>query len=352
MPIRFDISCLCGTVAQSLTARPPPGHDPSKPIPITICHCNTCRQTSGVLCTSYCPIERPDDDKLDLLTVYTSSPGTERYFCKTCGCHVIRRRQSSAEDDGDLWEVATGVIADERRDDDDNTENDNDTPVLEYVRHEHVDDTGDGGLAVWMPTVGDRTMDGYEEPQLTADTVDSTTPTAWTVSASCHCGAVQFDIRPPDYDLAASRHPHSAFADLLVPYATTDPAITANPEDVKWWLRPSQDDQTKTTRWLAGTCACRSCRLATGFEIQTWTFVPRICIMVKGEPLTFNNGGNSNGNTPPKLSAYESSHGVERNFCNCCGATVFWHDVWRPDLIDISKQHEVAMDRVHDEDRS
>lgn len=40
--------------------------------------------------------------------------------------------------------------------------------------------------------------------------------------------------------------------------------------------------------------------------------------------------------TPTLLKAYESSPGVIRNFCGTCGATVFWHDKWRPEIIDVS----------------
>ena len=36
------------------------------------------------------------------------------------------------------------------------------------------------------------------------------------------------------------------------------------------------------------------------------------------------------------LKQYESSQGVYRNFCGTCGATIFWHDLTRPDLIDVS----------------
>ena len=36
------------------------------------------------------------------------------------------------------------------------------------------------------------------------------------------------------------------------------------------------------------------------------------------------------------LRSYESSPGVMREFCPTCGATVFWHDKHRPELIDVS----------------
>ncbi|CAJ2503617.1 Uu.00g110110.m01.CDS01 [Anthostomella pinea] len=40
--------------------------------------------------------------------------------------------------------------------------------------------------------------------------------------------------------------------------------------------------------------------------------------------------------TPRHPQAYRSSSGVVREFCDRCGATVFWHDGDRPELIDVS----------------
>jgi hypothetical protein len=123
----------------------------------------------------------------------------------------------------------------------------------------------------------------------------------------------------------------------MIPYHTQDPQIP-NPGNEVWWLR----DNDK--KYLAGTCACRSCRLTSGFEIQTWAFVPRSNIYFHISQL-------HDGSTTEKtqyfpldflalpsgiLQSYESSPGVVREFCGTCGATVFWHDKWRPDLVDVS----------------
>jgi hypothetical protein len=39
---------------------------------------------------------------------------------------------------------------------------------------------------------------------------------------------------------------------------------------------------------------------------------------------------------PGILTSYESTQGVRREFCVRCGATVFWRDRWRPELLDVS----------------
>lgn len=114
---------------------------------------------------------------------------------------------------------------------------------------------------------------------------------------------------------------HSPYSDLTVPFHS---GSSHNPQDEKWWLRASG------TKYFAGTCACSSCRLASGNEIQTWAFIPKINIRhIDNSPLDF-------AMEMGTLKQYESSKGVYRNFCGTCGATVFWHDETRLELIDVS----------------
>jgi hypothetical protein len=99
-------------------------------------------------------------------------------------------------------------------------------------------------------------------------------------------------------------------------------AHSENTADVKWWLRAGD------TKYLAGTCACRSCRLASGVPVQTWAFVPKVNIeLPDGLPWTFASGS---------LRQYNSSQGCYREFCSVCGATAFWHCEERPELVDVS----------------
>ncbi|KAH6871645.1 hypothetical protein B0T10DRAFT_417118, partial [Thelonectria olida] len=87
------------------------------------------------------------------------------------------------------------------------------------------------------------------------------------LEAFCACGNIRFHItRPID-------GPRRNFPDLVFPDKTTDELVKRNPADKKWWI---QDNGNK---YLAGTCACRSCRLIYEFEVQAWTFVPRANII-------------------------------------------------------------------------
>jgi len=141
-------------------------------------------------------------------------------------------------------------------------------------------------------------------------------PKSDRLKAQCHCGGVRYYITRPN---ETSKKAQSPFSDLQVPFHL---GSNANPENKTWWLRDND------TKYLAGTCTCTSCRQNLGMEIQTWAFVPR-CNIFKddGSPLDFDIG---------TLKSYNSSEGVTRNFCRKCGATVFWHCDWRPDIIDVS----------------
>jgi hypothetical protein len=325
------ISCLCGAAQQTLS---PPPHDSNSHI--TFCHCDSCRHLTGLLCTTYTPITQPS---LAGLTKYSPSDASTRYFCSICGCHVFRHSPANG------WAVATGTITS--------------SPPLNNspeIQHQHV--PPDGGLSMWLPN------SVPPEPTLP----QSTAVQSSTLPASCHCTRISFTITRPS---RASTIPHSNYADLLIPYHNNPSSITTNPLSIKWWLRdPSPNAQPPSTdalnhpssqtlhtktdedlsryKYLAGTCACRSCRLASGFEIQTWTFVPRANILMS-VPLSVGGGADSDTGSgkatlpldfsalqPGLLRSYRSSAAAMREFCPTCGATVFWHDFERPDLIDVS----------------
>ena len=123
-------------------------------------------------------------------------------------------------------------------------------------------------------------------------------------------------MRPNNESLQAS----SPFSDLIVPFHTG--ASNANSKNEPWWLCAGN------TKYMAGACMCRSCRVASGFEIQTWAFVPRSNIVQEdGSALDYAMGS---------LKRYDSSDDVWREFCRVCGATVFWHCEWRPSIVDVS----------------
>ncbi|KAI1178854.1 hypothetical protein F4777DRAFT_535908 [Nemania sp. FL0916] len=370
---KLSISCHCGAAKQTVCLQNPVSGTPQD---IDLCHCSACRHNTGLLCVSYAGIERPDS--VAGLLEYRTTENTTRFFCQNCGCQVFRRHQNHEESslatakDTQGWDVATGVIIGLNPGNENPTEERDDEILLRYARHINTASTKDGGLSPAIRrVVGSQDLEvtpssprptevkpeklkfGEDTGDFLRDNRDGRGGNDQVLNAFCHCGSVHFHITRPD---AASRLPRSNFPDLMVAYHTGSAQIQ-NPEDVKWWLRPGKGlcstseaapslEGVELDRYLAGTCACRSCRLASGFEIQTWAFVPRANIFFRVEnsnrglsildsgaevvPLDF-------ATLPSNiLTSYESSHGVRREFCSRCGATVFWRDRWRPELIDVS----------------
>ncbi|KPM41034.1 hypothetical protein AK830_g5541 [Neonectria ditissima] len=299
---------LCGSVSQQVKLKTEDGSES-----LSLCHCDTCRHTSGLLCTSYYPTTAPDLSAS--LNAYCPTGTSTRYFCATCGCHLFQARQIDGK--SLEWGAATGAVTCIS------------TPSSSpghYASHQHVSDTGDGGLSVWM-----KDWTGHFEAETAkisaSPSIESANP---FLEASCSCGNVAFHITRPNND---SRRPRRNFPDLMFPDKTTDEHIKQNPGDEKWWIRDNGN------KYLTGTCACRSCHLISGFEVQTWAFIPSANIffhvLQQGGaksivPLDFV--------TLPSgiLTSYSSSPNVRREFCGTCGATVFWHEEYPDDVIDVS----------------
>ena len=76
-------SCLCGGVAYEV-------HGPMRPV--TYCHCNQCRKTSGhIVAATAC---KPDDLSFtadDSLVWFQSPAAAQRGFCGTCGSSLFWR---------------------------------------------------------------------------------------------------------------------------------------------------------------------------------------------------------------------------------------------------------------------
>ncbi|KAF9886022.1 hypothetical protein FE257_012078 [Aspergillus nanangensis] len=305
------IACLCSQSAQPIQLDPSADHSV-----LNICHCTACRETSGLLFTAYYPLApQASHPKLDGLHEYPQSDTISRYFCRTCGAHVFAQRK-----DTNQYYVAAGVFAEN-------------PPTIKSIRNWQTADTRDGGLSqallsssssvendtttgCFLNAGSTHQEDGRQNPSSPGLPAERPPPQEGVLSARCHCGGVEFHVSSPD---STSTDAWSPWPDLIVPYHEQSPE---NAEDVKWWL------QANGTKYLAGTCTCRSCRLATGFPVQMWAFIPKSNLRNADQsPLAFNVG---------TMQQYNSSPRVYREFCNRCGAMVFWHCEKRPLLIDVS----------------
>lgn len=78
-------SCYCGAVRYEIGGRL---------LMFVNCHCPDCRKFSGSAFASILVAESVGfavTSGQENLTCYDSSPGKERCFCQTCGCHVFSR---------------------------------------------------------------------------------------------------------------------------------------------------------------------------------------------------------------------------------------------------------------------
>jgi len=308
---KVTAKCACGAFNYTINFL-----NSSLPIDRALCLCNSCRKLSGSCGISYIalPAGQSFDPTTWNLKTYKTSDSLARHFCGTCGGHVAVHRPS----DG-LLAIATGLW--------DRTEG-----IIKWTGCKFVSDTRDGGISVWMRDIVDQSgesrglrrwlrQDGINpeaSPESFRKLVDTKTQGGADekLRASCHCGGVKFYITRPN---EASRKVQSPFSDLLVPYHTGTPA---NPKNETWWLR------SNNSKYMAGTCTCETCRRASGFEFQPWAFIPKCNI--------FQENSNEMNYDMGTLQRYISSKNTYREFCSVCGATVFWHNDNRSELIDVS----------------
>jgi hypothetical protein len=309
----LTVSCKCGAASHTFSV------PTSKlPLPTNLCSCNISRRISGTLLTSYVNItfdpDAPNPDLSDL-TPYESSNILTRYFCSTCGTHMYLHYKKDGH-----FEVATGTF-----------QLDSTDGIIDFRSHMWIEDTIDGGASPFITEIGDRTLNRYpqeakpsvelsltwrDEPKSTAqDNEDK-------LHAHCHCRGVEFWISRPTQE---SRNTKARYSDLVKPYHSED---SENPSNETWFL-------PRSNRFMAGTCACKSCRLALGFDITTWAFVPVTNISLDRE------GAKPFQRHPywGTMKAHLLPDGITRTFCGVCGANVFW-DGWSkdgsPSLIDVA----------------
>jgi hypothetical protein len=285
--ITLKFHCHCNLASYTLSV-------PSSSLPLgsAICHCSSCRHVTGQLAGSFVAV--PPQVELDVsnLTRYASSEWYTRYFCPRCGADVANYA-------GGRWRLCTGLL-------------EKDVFAKGWLQRKQifVEGTGDGGMSVWLPDL-EKMAGGAEGMPPEKGTYFAPERIDWSsegtrgggkVFASCHCRGVQFMLTGPKHD------------DL-------SPGLYA--DGGKWWLRDSG------LHYAAVFDACESCRLTTGFELVAWAHVPRanIC-MVDGSPFQLEAG---------TLAHYESSPGIQRDFCMRCGATVFFRkDGRKPEIWDVA----------------
>lgn len=297
----LTISCACQQIGGQLSV-------PTAllPLPIDFCHCQTCRHITGQLANSKFVAPRPSPggpSSLQFtsgqLTSYKSSDHLTRYFCGHCGASIYNHDSDTGNEN-----VATGAVEEAEG-------------KLTFKQHMFVAETTDGGLSTWLhgPSWSAR-PEQSEEFRLPTKQRELVASPADILKCYCHCRGVEFEITRPNEE---SSNVSSPFSDLIAPFHSHSPQ---NKSDAKWWLRANG------TKYFAGLCACNSCRKSSGYDLQAWCFVSKVNIrQIDGKELDYDMG---------MLKQYCHSQGAYRNFCQRCGATVFWNDDERPGVVDVS----------------
>ncbi len=298
----MKIACACGSITGHF-------HIQSSllPIPIDFCHCDTCRHVSGQLCLQEFALPQSSGSSLTVtgeLAAYKTSDPLTRFFCGKCGASIYIDDSETGVDF-----ISSGVV-------------DKSEGILSFQEHIFVGDTKDGGISNWIDgpswTGWNEKSDLWKPASNLAaeERSERTGGEDEVLKCYCHCRGVQFNITRPKRDSSQVSFP---VPDVLIPFHSRSPQT--NP-DSTWWLRANGK------KYLAGTCACNSCRLTTGADIQTWAFVPKSNIrQLDGKELDYSMG---------TLKRYQHSKRAYRDFCGTCGATVFWHCDERPGIVDVS----------------
>ncbi|KAF9697674.1 hypothetical protein EKO04_004309 [Ascochyta lentis] len=283
----LDATCHCRTSTLSFTVP-----TASLPIPAHFCHCSICRHATGTYFTAGAAIPEPVIDT-STFTTYKSSEHLTRWFCSTCGAHMLATVQLTDET---KWYVsAPSVDAEEE--------------VWDFASHVYVRGTGDGGLATLMSQIGGkeigvwRELSGRSAPWHCADPASkyeiASEQRDDQLHARCHCGGIEFNVSRP----------------------TGDETFTEIDES---------NVRKYKEKWLAIHDVCNSCRLTISAFVVSWFFPSRDHITL------------ANGSPYPDdgifgtARAYKSSAGVDRTFCSTCGAAVSYVTEERSHVVDIA----------------
>lgn len=273
----LEAKCFCGAFHANFDV-------PISALPLDayLCHCSRCRYATGGLCTFHAaslPIDvrpqfiAPSSEK-NITAYHMEGVGYTLNFCSTCGCHIAG---IGIEDGG--WTPSTSIISSMGPD------------IVQVKSHVFSKSGKDGGLSKLLREIRGNPVRHWNPPdEDTSAAIIQNKPEIGVdgqerLRAQCHCGGVSFTVARPQQS-------HLENEELANRYVS--------PLDKR--------------KWIGILDTCDDCRLTTGTQAVTWTFVPLSAI----EPSI---GPDLAHGT---LKIFKSSKDVDRAFCQDCGATVFY----------------------------
>ncbi|UPX20544.1 uncharacterized protein EKO05_0010773 [Ascochyta rabiei] len=283
----FHATCHCRASTLSFTVP-----TASLPLPVHFCHCGICRHATGTYFTAGASIPEPITDT-STFTAYESSDHLTRWFCSTCGAHLLANTPLGG---ATKWFVSAPSV-------------DAEEDVWDFAGHVYVDSTGDGGLAALMTRIGGREVGLWDErsdrsaPWHQASTGSKSDAMKnipdEQLHARCQCGGIEFYVSRP----------------------TGDETFTEIDEDN---VRKHKD------KWLAIHDVCNTCRLTISTFVVSWFFPSR-------NHITLTDGSSyPDDGLFGTARAYKSSAGVDRTFCGKCGAAVSYVSEERSNVVDVA----------------
>ncbi|KAF1940442.1 hypothetical protein EJ02DRAFT_435622 [Clathrospora elynae] len=258
------------------------------PLPAHVCHCHSCRHTTGALYSSFTSWSEPRASvDVSQLKALGFSPNVNLLFCPACLSPMF---WVWPQDPTHPLGVYTKLLGNINED------------LIRFVDHEFVGDTGDGRASVWLrhPNTDDE-LTGYSASKEDA------------VSIRCKCKGVEFVLR------RNQSYP------------------TQTKEELQWNI------DLKMQKYLVVFCGCNSCRLQCGIDVLNWMYAEMKYISFINNARAFpNHMEELNKLIDAKepifgtLTYYTSSPGVHRYFSSNCSACIFHANGERPTVVDIA----------------
>lgn len=327
--VQITAQCLCKRHT-FVTAVP----RSSLPLKATACHCTSCRKCTGALYSTALKSWPGDGDAIrdSTLKRYSFSKQLTVLFCGACSSpmffeiHSGQYRESDSTEGGE-YGVMTGALS-----------NDGPDGLVRLENHVFVGDTKDGGASMWMrrpngdgvearrwmglPSKSEEVA--FDWPGASNPGAEVQSNLAAEIPIRCHCGGI---------DLVFQRQK-----------AEEEFMAKANSE-LPWFVHP------ETKKLMASIDPCDSCRLSSGVDFWTWTFV-----LLRHIGFAPNTNGNESSfpddtkdlkaavekegpDRDPRLGTlayYASSEDVQRYFCSRCSASAFYAVDDRTDMIDLA----------------
>ncbi|KAH7067177.1 hypothetical protein FB567DRAFT_616002 [Paraphoma chrysanthemicola] len=303
----FHATCHCRAGFLSFTI--PTSH---LPIPAHFCHCSMCRYINGTLMSIHAKISPPQFDK-SAFTTYNFGKTCVKFFCTTCGAHMLDRVTQSKSKNSEVGDDNEGVAGHGEEEEEwfiavSLVEAEEDT--WDFREHIFVQSTHDGGLATALTDIDGKHVklwkerpvpdqDRFPRGDWTPKQDEARKKIHWEkLQAKCLCGGIEFFISRPN----------------SMTFASTPPSLVP----------------TDKSKYHGSHDACTSCRLIFSNAIVSWVFPP-----ISALSLPDGSAYPSNG-LFGTAKVYKSSKDVERTFCGTCGASATYTCADRRGMVDVA----------------